>query len=328
MNGRRQSAPGSEPGGGGAHRVRIRQDRIDLWPASAMLGLLNHDPKELSEGDALPLGWHWLYFRTVFRLAQLDVDGHEARGGFMPATGLPRRMWAGGALHERSPLIIGAEAEMRSRVRTVQERQGKSGRLVFVTVAHEVHQGGRLCIEEDQVVVYREAGDRSARGGSGKVSGGEAKPLPLAANPPPWRMEFVPTTVALFQFSALTWNSHRIHYDYPYVTKREGYPGLLVHGPLTALLLMDAARCQYSDPVVQFRYRALVPLLADEPIVLVGRGTSDDMGRGRNDRNPAHTEDDATHTPGASGAEIVEAIGPRGVAMRGRVVLGKRPPPR
>ncbi len=239
-----------------------------------MLGLLDRDPGTLSEGDPLPLGWHWLYFNEPLRASHLGPDGHELRGAFMPDVELPRRMWAGGKLRAIRPTRLGERAELRSAVREVKEKRGKRGRLVFVTVGHTLLQGGHPCVEEEQVIVYREARRRRAAGPARPEppSPPHAPPVRGGADRPAaeWTRTFLPTTVALFQFSALTYNSHRIHYDHMYATEHEGYAGLLVHGPLTALLLIDAARREHAASVSEFRYRALAPLYAGQPITLAG----------------------------------------------------------
>ena len=313
-------------------QTRVRTDALTPGPAQAMLGLLDRDPRGIAEGDALPLGWHWLYFRQPRRASRLARDGHEVRGDFMPDVDLPRRMWAGGTLRSLHPVSLGEPAQLRSKIASVAEKHGRSGRLIFVTVGHAVLQGDRRCVEEEQVIVYREpaprpsaatAGQKSApqkvatsgQGGgaahpagasdvassgggrAGRESGGRTSPAPE------WTETFLPTTVTLFQFSALTYNGHRIHYDHPYVTQQEGYPGLLVHGPLTALLLLDAAQRHSPRPVRQFRYRALAPLFVDQPIMLAGQAT------------PAP----ATES-GPPKERVVQALGPSGVvAMRGWV---------
>ena len=290
---------------------RRRTDLLSPWPAQAMQALLDRDPEGIREGDPLPLGWHWLYFRQPVRTSQLGPDGHERRGAFMPEVDLPRRMWAGGELRALSPVRIGEPAELRSQIREVREKRGKSGRLVFVTVGHAVHQGGRPRVEEERVIVYREARrTRDVRGHAQSTPVPDPEPSDAAANPAArWTRTFTPTTVTLFQFSALTYNGHRIHYDHPYATEREGYPGLLVHGPLTALLLLDAARRHSAAPPSSFRYRALAPLFADEPITLAVRPES----RRTADAGPGSTGS-------RSGGRIVEALGPTGtVAMRGWV---------
>ena len=310
----------------GERRTRVRNDILAPGPARAMLGLLDRDPRAISEGDPLPLGWHWLYFRQPCRASHLARDGHEVRGDFMPDVDLPRRMWAGGTLRSLRPVALGEPAELRSEIASITEKRGKSGRLVFVTVGHTVLQGDRRCVEEEQVIVYRESARRpvaatarpqaarqkAAAPGEGggtavaadadDVSSGDSGRADPASE---WTETFLPTTVTLFQFSALTYNGHRIHYDHPYVTEQEGYPGLLVHGPLTALLLLDAARRHSPRPVRQFRYRALAPLFVDQPIALAGRAA------------PAGADGS-----GPQQERIVEALAPSGaVAMRGWVTL-------
>lgn len=275
--------------------TRVRAEVLSQWQAQAMQALLDRDPAGIGEGDPLPLGWHWLYFKKPVRTSGLGPDGHERRGRFMPEIDLPRRMWAGGTLRLLRPARIGARAELRSGIREVREKRGKSGRLVFVTVGHTLLQDGHACVEEKQVIVYREAGQNPATSPAPAASPApaDAPRMPPAAT---WTETFLPTPVTLFQFSALTYNGHRIHYDHPYATGREGYRGLLVHGPLTALLLLDAARRHSGAAVSSFRYRALAPLYVDEPIALVGRPDSE--------------------------GEVVEALNPAGsAAMRGRVGL-------
>ena len=293
-----------------------------------MRGLLDRDPRAVADGAELPLGWHWLYFRDPLRRSALGADGHEARGAFMPAVGLPRRMWAGGRLRSRRPVVVGRPAELRSQVTEVTEKHGRTGRLVFATVSHVVLQDGVACVEEEQTIVYREAGilatgepadavassgGTEAGGGTGgaetggdnsggtdsdsvasgvETDGDEAMPPPQ----PTWQETFRPNAVALFRFSALTYNAHRIHYDRAYA-RSEGYPDLLVHAPLTALVLMDAAQRNWQARVRTFEYRALSPLFVDQPVTLLGRP---DRGAGR--------------------TVTAEAPGGR-PAMRGRVAL-------
>lgn len=289
-----------------------------------MRGLLDRDPRAVEAGAELPLGWHWLYFRDPLRRSALGPDGHEARGAFMPAVGLPRRMWGGGRLRSRRPVVVGRPAELRSQVTEVTEKQGKSGRLVFATVSQVVLQDGLACVEEEQTIVYREAGivatgepadavansggaeAASGAGGGDNSCGTDSASVASGveaggddATPPPqpaWQETFRPDAVVLFRFSALTYNAHRIHYDRAYA-RSEGYPDLLVHAPLTALVLLDAATRNWQARVRTFEYRALSPLFVDQPVTLLGRS---DGGAGR------------TVTAEAPG---------RRPAMRGRVAL-------
>ncbi len=306
---------------------RVRAEVLSRGPAGIMQALLDRDPDRLREGDPLPLGWHWFYFKRPLRASSLGADGHERRGDFMPDVDLPGRMWAGGTLRSLGPVRIGERAELRSRVSGVEEKRGKSGRLVFVTVGQTVLQGGRACVEEEQVIVYRGADRRPADDPADAAPGpamDRADPVPPPAGQPvdvvrapasglagdaAWSETFLPTTIALFRFSALTHNAHRIHYDHPYATEVEGYPGLLVHGPLTALLLLDAAGRRGTEPVTRFRYRALAPLFVDQRITLAGRRSS-----------PAADETGPSAGGSSSGERVVEALGRDGtVAMRGWV---------
>lgn len=260
---------------------RVRFDVIDPWPARAMHGLLDQDPDTVRVGDPLPLGWHWLYFREPLPASRLGPDGHEARGAFMPTGDLPRRMWAGGSLHAIRPVIVGEHAELRSRVEGVVEKTGRSGRLAFATVRQELWQGNHQCVEEEQRIVYREA----------RPTQSPRTPTPAPnRGQPAWEEAFLPTEVALFRFSALTYNAHRIHYDRTYA-EAEGYPDLLVHAPLTALALLNAAERRWGAART-FEYRAMAPLYANQPVRLVGREAPDGL-------------------PGSP--KLAEAVGPDGV---------------
>ena len=304
-------------------RTRVRRDILAPWPSQAMLGLLDRDPDGICADDPLPLGWHWLYFHEPLRAARLGADGHEKRGAFMPAVDLPRRMWAGGELRSLGPIRLGAPAELRSEIHSVDEKHGRSGRLVFVTVEHGVFQDGRQCVREKQVIVYTgsQPADPAPPPAAPAPQGHAHAPPPAPA--PEWTRTFIPTVTTLFQFSALTYNPHRIHYDHPYVTGQEGYPGLLVHGPLTALLLLDAAGRYAPAPPAHFRYRALAPLYVDEPITLAGRSEPSPGGDpghdGRSEPSPG-ADPGRRGRPSPPAERIVEARGPTGtVAMRGRV---------
>jgi len=205
-------------------------------------------------GAPLPPGWHWLFFNPFLRRSELGGDGHPQRGGFLPETGLPRRMWAGGRVRYHAALPVGAPARKESEIRDVAAKSGRAGQLVFVTLRHRIFTGATLCIEEEQDIVYREA------------------PAPDAPKPAPapapegahWSQEVAPDPVLLFRYSALTSNGHRIHYDHPYATTEEGYPGLVVHGPLIATLLQGfALQCPPGRQIAEFSFRGMAPLFVD-----------------------------------------------------------------
>lgn len=182
----------------------------------------------------------------------------------MPTGDLHRRMWAGGSLHAIRPVIVGEHAELRSRLESVVEKTGRSGRLAFATVRQELWQGDHRCVKEEQRIVYCEAQPTPAS----QVH--RTPPMPATnREPPAWEETFLPTEVALFRFSALTYNAHRIHYDRTYA-KAEGYPDLLVHAPLTVLALLNAAERRWGTAAT-FEYRARAPLYANQPVRMIGR---------------------------------------------------------
>lgn len=226
-------------------------DLIDSASARAAAATLGDDPAAFADGAALPPLWHWFYFLAPAPQDRLGEDGHPQKGGFMPPITLPRRMFAGAALRFHRPLIIGKPASRTATIATVSDKSGRSGRLAFVGVDYKIEQDGQLCIEEHQDIVYREPG--------APVPAPEAVELP----PPPagaWTQVITPDPRLLFRFSALTFNAHRIHYDRDYARDIEGYPGLVVHGPLTAVLLMELVRHRAAQPVRAFSFRGQAPL--------------------------------------------------------------------
>jgi len=249
-------------------REESRADRLDHRPTAALAATLDLAPEAVLAEGVLPPLWHWVHFTPLTRSAELGSDGHPARGGFLPPVELPNRMWAGGRLRFLRPLALGAEVERRSRILRCERKQGRSGELVFVTVAHSIAEshstGDGPAIEEEQDIVYRQPAPRSQ---SGQRPAGESAP-----DGADYRIRRVPDPVLLFRYSALTFNSHRIHYDQPYTTGEEGYPGLVVHGPLTATLLLQAYRQTHpARRIERFAFRALGPLHAGETVDFCGR---------------------------------------------------------
>lgn len=216
-----------------------------------------------------PLG-HWLHFsEDDVPMSELGADGHLTLGGFMPPVPLPRRMWAGSELTFHTPILPGQTISRTTTIESITEKTGSTGWLCFVVLRHEVSADGVLATTERHTIVYREATSNSA---------GSAAAPPRPDSPTPdgwdWFESVRPSEVMLFRYSALTFNSHRIHYDYPYVTEVEGYPGLVTHGPLTATLLLDAFMSTHAEAVVTgYRFTAKSPLFAGEQIHLGGRET-------------------------------------------------------
>ena len=215
------------------------------WPAT-------DSPQRPDTGTPLPYLWHWLYFLPIAPQSEIGEDGHPKRGGFLPPVPLPRRMWAGSDFTFHEPLLVGDTLARTSTIVDVKEKSGRTGSLIFVKVRHELRRNGAqaVALSEHHNIVYRAA-----------ASPDDVAPPPQAA-PAQWAWErkIVPDDVLLFRYSALTFNGHRIHYDRKYVTEVEGYPGLIVHGPLIATLLMDLLRRNQPDAkVTGFEFKAVRP---------------------------------------------------------------------
>ena len=246
-------------------------DDITAAPLRGWSATLDRADAPPRRGDAVPPLGHWLYFLPQAPQGELGPDGHPRRGGFLPPVPLPRRMWAGGRLtwHADTPLRVGDAARRVSRIESVSHKSGRSGEMVFVLVKHEVHHARGLALTEEHDIVYR-----------GAPLPGATPPAPQAAEQQaPWRREIVPDPVLLFRYSALTFNGHRIHYDRRYVTEVEGYPGLVVHGPLIATLLVDLARRHVPGRLVRrFEFRAVRPTFDLHPFFVSGQPSADGRG--------------------------------------------------
>ncbi len=241
-------------------RTEQVEDPLCRVQAQAAQAMLDEPGAPLTDGDALPLPWHWFYFLPRAPQAALSADGHPERGGFLPPIPYPRRMFAGARMQVHRPLRVGVPALREGTIRNVVMKSGKTGALAFVTVAYRFLQEGVMCLEEEQDIVYREPGAAVA--------------APVAAALPPtpegsWSRTLQPDTRLLFRFSALTFNAHRIHYDRAYATAVEGYPGLVVHGPLTAVLLLQLLRQHTQRPVAAFSFRGVAPLFDLGPLRLL-----------------------------------------------------------
>ena len=244
-----------------------RMEMLLPEPAHALGALLGVHVPDLAPDAGLPLLWHWVYLLDRPAQAELGPDGHPVRGTIsaFPALGR-RRMWAGGRVRANGPLRCGELAIKRSRVLSVQEKQGRSGPLTFITVEHQILQRDELVIDEQQDVVYREATSPAGQSPASSEEGPDVRPADGD-----WVIEVSPTL--LFRFSALTYNAHRIHYDRDYAKDVEGYPGLLVHGPLQALAMAEAARAQgYGGDQhggrLHFDYRLSLPLFDYQGMVV------------------------------------------------------------
>jgi 3-methylfumaryl-CoA hydratase len=250
-------------------RSITRTDCIDPDRLFAFSATLDRDDPYPRDGDAAPPAFHWTMFHPIARQSELGPDGHPRRGGFLSPVALPRRMWAGSRLRFGAPMRVGERAQQVSVIDRVEEKRGRAGPLVFVTVRPPVSGPSGQAVEEAQDLVYREAPTGGAAADAARVE----ELAPAGA----FRREIAPDDVLLFRYSALTFNGHRIHYDRRYATEVEGYPGLVVHGPLIATLLLDLVRRQRPDAAVErFQFRARRPTFDTSPFALEGaRGEGD-----------------------------------------------------
>jgi len=239
-------------------KTETRSDMVTAGPVAALSATLDREDAPPRPGDPVPPLWHWLFFLDRHRASELGPDGHARRGGLLPPIPLPRRMWAGSRFEFHHPLRIGDHIMRETRVIDIKEKSGRSGPLVFVLVRHEISNEAGTAIAEEHDIVYRDHGPA-----------GPVQPAPTDAV---WERTIQPDDVLLFRYSALTFNAHRIHYDRRYATEVEGYPGLVVHGPLIATLLMDLLRRnQPAADVAKFSFRAVSPLFDTAPLVVCGK---------------------------------------------------------
>jgi 3-methylfumaryl-CoA hydratase len=251
-------------------RSQTLHDTITATPVLALAATLDQPAPEASPRTPLPPLWHWLYFLPLHRASEIGPDGHARRGGFLPPVPLPRRMWAGGRFEFHEPLRLGDAVARTSTIEAVNEKAGRTGPLVFVTVRHELRCNAATepALVEWHDIVYR-----------GERHSGDPEPAPTKADGgAPWQQEWLPDDVLLFRYSALTFNGHRIHYDRRYVTQVEGYPGLVVHGPLIATLLMDLLRREAPQAeVATFRFKAVRPTFDGRPMRVNGQRAGNEI---------------------------------------------------
>jgi 3-methylfumaryl-CoA hydratase len=249
-------------------RTETLCDTVTPTPYAALSATFDQDASRPVQGTPLPPLWHWLYFLPIHRRSELGADGHAKRGGFLPPVPLPRRMWAGSQFTFHQPLRMGDALERTSTIVGVTEKSGRTGRLVFVKVRHEIRRvsESEIALTEFHNIVYRDA-----------VRPDDIAPHPKAAPATStWEKRWVTDDVLLFRYSALTFNSHRIHYDRKYVTEVEGYPGLIVHGPLVATLLLDLLRHQMPDAqLLSYEFRAVRPMFDIHPFIVCGQPEPD-----------------------------------------------------
>ena len=243
-------------------------DVITATPYAALSATLDRRDPRPAVGTVLPPLWHWLYFLPLHLQSEIGPDGHAKRGGFLPPVPLPRRMWAGGQFQFRKPLRVGDAVVRVSTIEDIVEKSGRTGALVFLKVRHEIRRNDEAdaALIEFHDIVYRDAPKAE-----------EVPPPPhAAAAGSRWERKVVPDEVLLFRYSALTFNGHRIHYDRRYATEVEGYPGLIVHGPLIATLLLDLLHRNLPDAkAVQFEFKAVRPMFDVDHFFVCGEALAD-----------------------------------------------------
>ncbi|MCB4823853.1 FAS1-like dehydratase domain-containing protein [Roseicella aerolata] len=240
-------------------REEVTEDEASLVLLRRLAALLDQDPATIRRGAPMPEGWHVVLFGPLARQSRLGPDGHPMKGEFLPPVPLPRRMFAGRRTWFNAPIPVGAEVRRVSRIAAITPKQGRSGRMIFVTIRHGIESGGRERVVEEQDLVYREA----ARPGAPPA---EAPPPDLP--PEALRESFTPDPTLLFRYSAVTNNGHRIHYDADYARGVEGYPALVVNGGITTTKLSELAKRHLPGPLRSVTTRAGRPLFIGRPVTL------------------------------------------------------------
>lgn len=249
----------------------VVSDAVMPGPANLLRLTFGRPEPELQEGDPLPPGWHVLYFLPRVGPDGLRPDGTPVEAGVIPSMPLPRRMFAGERLRLHRPIRIGDAVQRETELADITLKTGGTGTLVFATVLSRIFTPQGLALEEERRTVFRE---EVKEGGKNQAPRREEAPADV-----PWRRRVVPDPVLLFRFSALTFNSHRIHYDHLWATEVEGYPGLVVHGPLASTLLIDFARDHgRGRALLTYTTQARAPLFATAAFELRGRPTADGRG--------------------------------------------------
>lgn len=250
--------------------AEVLQDEVTARSVQALHDLLGASGPAPGGGDPVPPLWHWLAFLPRSPQSELQVDGHVPAAS-TPTEGEHRRMFAGGRLEFVGDLRVGRPLVRSTTFSEPVVKEGRSGRLVFVTVRHEISCADEPAVIEEQDLVYRPVVATAGPGASTPAPASTAAPDEASASPPAeLERVVVPDSRMLFRFSALTYNAHRIHYDLPYATGVEGYPGLVVHGPLQAILLAELLRAEGSTVIKEFRFRGVAPAFVDAPLRLRG----------------------------------------------------------
>jgi len=248
-------------------KQQTTSDILTIVPMEGLAATLNRETSSFSVGDALPPLWHWLYFLEPARQSQIAEDGHAQRGEFLPPIPLPRRMWAGSRLQFTRPLLAGASIRRTSTIKSISLKEGRSGSLAFVCVAHELSDSTGVALREEHDIVYRGAPTEKT----------STQPPQQADTSPDFARTITPDPVLLFRYSALTFNGHRIHYDRAYAKDVESYPGLVVHGPLLATFLLELFTEHYPAATLsEFSFKAIRPVFDTGSFQVCGNEADDE----------------------------------------------------
>ena len=257
-------------------RELVTSETLDAMQLTKMAATMDR-PLGFNKGEKLPAGWHWLFFNQLETQSRLGPDGHPKRGNFLPPVELPRRMWAGSRLHWHAPFLAGHKVTRTARVLDVTEKTGKSGAMIFVKVGYTYRDGQTVLLEEEHDIVYRDDPPRDAN-----VTAVTAKaPAKLVFEREGAHLrKITPDPVLLFRYSAVTFNGHRIHYDADYVRNVEGYPGLIVHGPLIATFALDFIEFDLAPgrSIEKFSFRMKKPTFDYAPFHLHADASADGKG--------------------------------------------------
>ncbi|MBI2226254.1 MAG: MaoC family dehydratase N-terminal domain-containing protein [Betaproteobacteria bacterium] len=240
-------------------------DYVTIPLVQRLAATLDRDDPLPKPGDALPIGWYSILFPRLVRHSQIGPDGHPKRGDFLPPVPLPRRMFAGRRITFHADLQVGDEVRRESTIKDVTSKQGRSGQMVFVTVTTEILSSRGLAVSEEQDIVYRGDPDPNAPPPAPQPAPGKAV----------WSKVVTPDPVMLFRYSAVTFNGHRIHYDYPYATTVEGYPHLVMNGGMTTLLVFELARANAATPLRFIASRNVRPMFVNRPFTVCGEPAAD-----------------------------------------------------
>ena len=250
-------------------RTETAIDYVTVPAVNRLSATLDRDDAFPKMGDPLPVGWHAILFPRIARHSQIGADGHPQRGDFLPPVPLPRRMFAGKRTTFVAPLLVGDEVHRESVIQNVTIKDGRSGRMVFVTVKTDIRSPRGIAITEENDYVYRGEPDRNVQ------SAAPPQPAQAAPGKAVWTHQVTPDPVLLFRYSALTFNGHRIHYDKPYVTGTEGYPDLVMNGGLTTLLTYELARTHGSTPIRFMSSRNVRALFVNRTVTFCGEPSID-----------------------------------------------------